>query len=455
MNGLIYSTTKNHSSDEINFYIIDYGSESLKRYARLPHVGGVVLMEEKEKYNNLIKLIMEETNYRKKLFADYGGEYESYVKSTKTNLPLKVILINNFNSLYDAIPEVYDIFPELLRDSARYGIIYIMTGTGAGSIPGKISINIQTTYAFKLKDPSDYSFIFNVRSKVVPRNIEGRGIICNDGLHEFQMISIAEEDNFTDYIAEFIKNQVSSNQVNAKRIPVLPDIVRVEDVKEKISTIKTIPIGIVKNTLDIYTVDFTENIGSMVLSNKLINTEKFIKSLLSIFRVIPNLNLVVFDVTKSLNLDKNYYRNYYTENIDEVLDKLNDYVQKLIDDNADTNGVFLIYGLNKFINSLDSIDKFNSLSEKIKKYEKVHLLYVEEVKKIKDYLYDDWYSTIFKGHGGLWVGKGLSEQNVLETSNYSKEYQLNYKNDMGFYVIDGEATLLKLIDFITVEGDNV
>ena len=78
LNTIIYSTTKNHSPEEINYYIIDYGSESLRRYQSLPHIGGIVFQEEDEKYNNLFKLIRNEIQKRKKLFSDYGGEYKSY-----------------------------------------------------------------------------------------------------------------------------------------------------------------------------------------------------------------------------------------------------------------------------------------------------------------------------------------------------------------------------------------
>lgn len=52
---LIYSTTKYHSVAEINYYIVDYGSESLKKYVNLPHVGGVVCIGEEEKFSNLLK----------------------------------------------------------------------------------------------------------------------------------------------------------------------------------------------------------------------------------------------------------------------------------------------------------------------------------------------------------------------------------------------------------------
>ena len=60
LSSIIYSTITKHDSEEINYYIIDYGSESLRKYMNLPHIGGIVFAQEEEKYNNLLKMIREE-----------------------------------------------------------------------------------------------------------------------------------------------------------------------------------------------------------------------------------------------------------------------------------------------------------------------------------------------------------------------------------------------------------
>ena len=86
---LLYSTSKYHTSSEVNFYIIDYGSESLRRYLKLPHVGGMVFSGDDEKYNNLIKMIVDDINGRKKKFVDYGGDYRNYIKNSDNKLPIK------------------------------------------------------------------------------------------------------------------------------------------------------------------------------------------------------------------------------------------------------------------------------------------------------------------------------------------------------------------------------
>ena len=141
LNSIIYSTSKNYTTDDINFYIIDYGSESLGKWSKLPHVGGIVYISDEEKYNNLFKLIREEIKIRKKIFADYGGEYKNYNTNSGQKLPIKVIIINNYDSVYENNQNIYDQLPELVRDSERYGIIYFLTGNATNSIHSKIAQN--------------------------------------------------------------------------------------------------------------------------------------------------------------------------------------------------------------------------------------------------------------------------------------------------------------------------
>ena len=454
LNTLIYSTTKNHTAEEINYYIIDYGSESFRKYEKLPHIGGIVYAEETEKYNNLIKLLREEIPKRKKLFANFGGEYLNYIKNSQKKLPIITVIINNFASFYEANPSAYEDIPDLVRDSVRYGIIYIFTGNATNSIPGRISQNFTNTYAYKLKDNSDYPFLFNVKSKLVPRSIEGRGLLNNGGLHEFQTASIIENnDDLNNYIIQFVQYQNQINTIKAPLIPHLPSIVRIDNIKSAISTLKSVPVGIEKHTLNIHTVDYLSNLGNIISSIKLDNTFKLCHSILFIFKSIPNINLMVVDASKSLQLDTNNYPNYYTEEMENVIDKINEYLEKLIETKATTEGIIFIYNLSKFITNIEDKKKIETFTKNIKKYEKISIIIVEEPKKIKEYQYETWYTTIFGSGNGLWIGKGISDQSIIKTSGYSKEMQLPYKNDMGFSAIDGEGILIKYIDFITKDEE--
>ena len=55
LSSIIYSTITTHDSKEVNFYILDFGAETLTMFRNAPHVGDVILSTEKEKIENLLK----------------------------------------------------------------------------------------------------------------------------------------------------------------------------------------------------------------------------------------------------------------------------------------------------------------------------------------------------------------------------------------------------------------
>ncbi len=455
LNTLIYSSIKNHGADELNYYIIDYGSESLRKFKSLLHVGGIVFAGEDEKFYNLLKLIKEEISKRKKLFSDFGGDYFNYIQLNKESIPIKVIIINNYDSVYENYPELYDELPELVRDSERYGLIFIFTCHAINSIPSKISGNCKNTYAFKLKDASDYLTVFGVRTKIVPRDIKGRGVINNEGLHEFQVCCIKESDQETnDYLFEFVKQRNLNTKNHATKIPVLPSIVRLQDIKDSIQDIHQIPIGISKKELEVVCVDYFMNLGNLITSNKLSNTEKFVRSLLYLFRLMPNTNIIVLDAHHFLNLNKMEYPNYYTSDLDTVLDQLIEYVHKLKEIGSQNKGFVLVYGINKLMDKLEDKKKFEEFIKVIKAYENITVIVVDDASKIKSYSFESWFTNFFSTSDGIWIGRGLSDQTLLRLTTINKEMTMDYKNDMGFYVSENMGTLCKFIDFYSKEKED-
>ena len=451
---IVYGLSKNYTAKEINIYTIDYGSESLRRYQSLPQVGGMVFQGDDEKYNNLLKLLKEETNSRKKEFTDYGGEYKNFIKSSQQKKPVILVLINNYDSINEANQNAYIDFPELIRDSERYGIIYIVTGDGINSINRKLSQNLHNIYAYKLKEQYDYSAVFGAKTKLYPRDILGRGIINNEGIHEFQTAKIIEDESkLNDYLQQFIKNQKEINKISAKKIPALPDIVRYKDIENEISNCINIPVGITKNELEIAYMNLESSLGYVISSNKLVNTQKFTKSLLSIFRRLNN-TLMIIDPKKELSLKREEYKNYYTDNLNQVTEKIIEYIENVVKINSNQNITLFIYNISKYFSLLDDSKKFKDFLLKIKSKENIKVIMIDDFNKLRAFQYDDWFKQIINLGEGIWIGKGLTDQNLFKISIFSKEMTKNISNNMGYIITENNPILCKLIDFIS-NDDNI
>ena len=455
LDALIYSTTKNYTSSEINYYIVDYGSETLRKFNKLPHIGGFAYSGDEESFNNLLKMTHEEIILRKKLFSDYGGEYKNYIRNNQKKIPLFVVIMNNYDAINEENKNLFEDLPELVRDSERYGIIFIITATAVNSVYSKVKQNFSNFYAFKLKDYLDYMEIFGTKKKMTPRNFEGRGVLKKNDIHEFQTLSITkEDDSLNDYILEYVKTKQLENQIIAKQVPILPKIVRMKDINKKSITLSNIPVGISKKELEIKSINLENDIGYIVSSNKLENMDIFTKSLLQILATIPRIPIIILDGLNSLKLNLSSYPNYYTTNFEENINRINEYIEKLIETNNIQDGVIIFYGINKIITKLDDIKIMDKLTKNLKKYEHFGMIVIEEGNKLKTYTMESWYKNIFVNSSGLWIGRGLSDQNIIRVSSTTREMMANYNNDMGFIINDNLATLLKIIDFITKDDED-
>ncbi len=451
LTAMIYSACKNHTPEELNFYTIDYGSESLRMFAKLPHNGGMVFNGEYDKFNNLLKLIFEETRNRKKLFVDYGGDYENYIKNSGQTLPLMVVFMNNYDAIYEDHQELYDIGPELFRDSVRYGIVYVITLNSIRSMSGKISENFPMRYALKQKETSAYEEILGAKTRQVPSDRQGRGMINNEGIHEFQTAFLTQDEaDLSKFILKFCEEQAAKTQTRAKKIPVLPDKVSMEDIAPALKDLSAVPIGIMKDTLDIFTMNLVDNIGGMVTANKINNIKKFIISYIKVLRKI-GIGTILIDGVKDLAEVKTEVANYFDENLGENLDKIIAVIEKNIEENTELKAAVIIYGVDKFISKVEDNAKVEDLFNKLKKYEKVPIILAEDVNKIRNFQFDNWYKVLYSNPEGLWIGTGAADQTLLKLSGYNKELTGEFPNNIGFYISEGIAKTVKLIELDETE----
>lgn len=449
LESIIYSTITKYHSSILNYYIVDYGSQVLKRYEKAPHVGGVVLNGDDEKYSNLFKLLKKEIKQRKKILSDFGGDFENYQKQNPGKLPLKVIILNNYDSIDESDKKLFEELPEIIRDSERYGFVFIITATGVSSIPRKVTQSINSTYALKLKDPMDYSSIFTSKKKLVPRDIFGRGMYQEDELlHEFQTASIVlEKNNLTNYINDVIVKLNQLNWPKARVIPTLPERVTFDTIQNEVKDLMNIPVGINKNSLDIETYNFTNYLGTIITANKLKYTKNFILSFMDILSSNTQTSIVVFDPLKELSNSGVSQINYCNNNFNEFLEKINHWLEEKTESNNNSSTYIIIYGLSKFLDMLENTDNLENMFKLCKKINNTAIVLLDDVNKFKNYIYEDWFQSNVSLNDGIFIGKGVGEQTILKIANYHAELSSEYPNNIAFKIEEGSYEIFKTIDF--------
>ena len=92
----------------------------------------------------------------------------------------------------------------------------------------------------------------------------GRGIVLRDEkCYEFQTALVNDINNKVKKLKETLKN---SKEKKAEKIPVLPDLVTIDLIKETPLKINKIPIGYEINSKQKYFYDFSKNL--MVISSE-------------------------------------------------------------------------------------------------------------------------------------------------------------------------------------------
>ena len=447
LSSIIYSLIINHTSNEINIYIIDFGSEMFGTFVNAPQIGDVVFINESEKLNNLFSRISKELERRKKLFADYNGNYNLYIKNSGHFLPQYIIFINNYEALSENYEDYTDIISSLSREGEKYGISFVITASGVNAVRGKTSQNFNKQLCLQFNDSSDYASILGSTHGMVPSNIEGRGLIKIDNeIYEFQTAYPYKWDEINTFIKN-ICNQLNEKVKNkADKIAILPNHVRIQDISSNIQNIKRVPIGIQKNSLEISTFDFMKNPISLIATQDVSLLDKFVPSLSQVFQNIFNVELNVIDANEVIK-DTSTFKNYYGNNLSESLDKLREVY------NTDNNkiNIFLIFGIETFMNAFDSKTQIEikTILNNLKNKKNIRVVIADSVDKIKIYEYDDFYRNNVQANNAIWIGSGITEQFTIKSSTYNRETRAQIDNDFGYNVDRGNAILIKLLDFYT------
>ena len=69
-------------------------------------------------------------------------------------------------------------------------------------------------------------------------------------------------------------------------------------------------------------------------------------------------------------------------------------------------------------------------------------------------MYESWFSSLVNKNEGIWIGKGISNQNAFQLGMVTREMNAEIKNDMGYFISEGSATLCKFIDFVSKDDEN-
>ncbi|WP_338470825.1 type VII secretion protein EssC [Niallia sp. XMNu-256] len=464
---LVYSLMEDHSPSELNLYILDFSAETLRAFEKAPHVGDVLLSHETEKIHNLFKMLDDEISTRKKLFADYGGDYYSYVKATGEEIPAIVVMIHNYSAFTETYEEMEDMISYLTREGTKYGIYFIVTALNTGAVRYRLLQNFKQLFVLQQNDSSDYSAVLGNTNGVYPSKFKGRGIFKRDEVYEFQIAHVDKDvENTFAFIRNYCSEQAELIQTLAKRIPILPEKVDIEYLEQDIDRHDSkIPVGVEKVSLLTSYLDLGRSTTHLLLS-QFNDNDRFLHGMVEVFAQKNVGKLIVIDPEGKLrSSEKNGYEYAGRDS------NLNDIVVELFNLMVYRNNTYkdaiatgeqkpvyekvtcIITSFTSLTSVLtdDSLDKLKILLEKNNLEYHVTFVINESAANISSFSFETWFTQHVSLSDGIWVGNGIAEQYQFKLNKLSHELYQEIEEDFGYVIKNGKPTLVKLVTSSTLE----
>ncbi len=442
---LIYVTCSFHSPTEINFYILDFGSEILKVFGKMPHVGEYITAYENDKIQSLFQMLDKEFNRRKEKLSEFGGNFSQYNEKEEVKLPLITIILNNFEGFIENAEEMSDSLSKLLREGTKFGIIFIMTSNATNGVPGRMSQNCQKLYGMRFQDEFDYRFVLNAEPGLIPKKIFGRGLTAvNERILEFQTANINILDNINDTIKVSAQNLAATYKTKAKSIPVIPSKVDVDNMIPNITDSTSVPIGVNMNDSTIGTYDFNHNRIICITGNNIQMGTSFVEELLKLFTHIPDLNLVMLDLFRTTDIPTGIMA---TTNLVEFMDAAAEAIPRA--EQPEGHRLVIVTGVSEVFND-DSYETqkniFVNLLNNCEQYSNTSFVLIDNYMNFKEIISEEWYQNKYNKKNGIWIGGGIDTQLAFEIESIASEDKEQYTDDVGYLIKDGKYELVRIIE---------
>lgn len=453
---LCYSLIKNYQVQELNLYIMDFGSETLKVFEKAPQTGGVILAEDEEKTINIFKMLQKEIDYRKNLFSQYGGDYKTYCKNTRETIPNILVVLNNYSGFAEQYENLIEELTLLTREGIKYGIYFIVTANSTNAVRYRTSQNFKMMLTMQLNDASDYSMIVGKTDGLIPSKYKGRGLVHLDRVYEFQTAHVIDVEDELEYIRHYCDKRQQESTMFAKRIPILPKIINYEYMKDHIYDLTNIPVGILKQSLREGTICLSNKVIYPIVTQDIYQTGSFIEEFVKVIHKLAH--TIIVDVEQLLfsgrstdyEIITNSFETWVIDVFNDMVTRNNTYKDAKMDISS-LNGfeekIYIILGVKKLFEqlTLDGKEKLNVLIEKAESIYKLRFVFVETSQNLNIYSYEEWYKRHILGTEGLWIGDGIADQYLLKVNKVTSELYEEIGDDYGYLLVKSRPLLIKLL----------
>lgn len=414
---MIFSSIINHSTKEINFYILDFGSGKFNMFSSAPQVGDILTINDKKKLSYFFYMIEKEISTRQKYYAANGGDFLLDVKNGKAPFPNIVVVVYGAEVFKETYDELYDgIFASITRSCSKVGIEFVLS-TSTNGLGLSVEGNIKKKILIQLADETDYQYLIDGARP--PSKKPGRGIIAiNDIPMEFQTALITTEGTEKQYLDSILVKLKTVILEKAKKVPEVPKKIALADVLPAVTDLTSVPLGVNIFTAQNESFNFNNKVTLMAAS-RLQNTNKFMSKLSSLLVQCSNNNLIILNSQPEFKFKVDEKAKYYDSDFKKVVKLFYDNCQKLNTNSSDKKFTILIIGYNSINKHLLKLKEEDSTICTLDDFllscnnDNFRFLIYENDESISKILNSD-ISDMIDNSNGIWMGMDYDGQSSFD-----------------------------------------
>ena len=269
LKSIVWALGYYYTPEDVNIYILDCGGWSMNVFAGMPHVGGIALDCEEEKFQKLQQMLTDEINQRKRKFMRSGvSSLSAYRELNGGGMPAIILAIDNLVPIFDQFPDMENLLVTIAREGATYGIYMVYTSNNTTGVRYKVLQNIRGAVAFELTDKGDYPTIVGRLDGMSLPKVTGRAFYKGASPIEFQaamfMQGETERERSDRLKAMCAAMDAAWDGPRPEPIPVMPEELSFPDLYKHYQHRMELPMGIAYDNIRPATIDLTDAYNFLV-----------------------------------------------------------------------------------------------------------------------------------------------------------------------------------------------
>ncbi|TGY52053.1 type VII secretion protein EssC [Ligilactobacillus murinus] len=256
---LVVNLAKQNSPIQVQFYLLDFGTNGLLPLRDLPHTADIAGLDDREKLFKMLRILERLLDQRKAQFQEVAASnIVQYQMETGEKLSVILVAVDAYDNITEdeARERIDQVLNRLIREGQALGVNIVITANRINSLRATMLANINKRLSLYMVDKDEYKSMQGYQAPI-QSPIPGRGQIELEEILDFQAYLPTKQADVLASVKELRKlaETMSDNWTGdlPAKVPMLPKEISEEyffgqdSVKEMISK-GHIPLALVKET---------------------------------------------------------------------------------------------------------------------------------------------------------------------------------------------------------------